>query len=88
MGEYVININWSRGGGGGGSKSESSKLKTYQKGTSLLPAAVLAGTFNQNSITPDTFYGFSDIQGGDGQEAREWQKIQQGVVLNQVHRFF
>lgn len=81
MGEYVININWSRGGGG-------SKTNTYQKGTSLLPAAVLAGTFNQNSITPDTFYGFSDIQGGDGQEAREWQKIQQGVVLSQVHRFF
>ena len=80
MGEYVININWSRGGG--------SKTNTYQKGTSLLPAAVLAGTFNQNSVSPDTFYGFSDIQGGDGQEAREWQKIQQGVVLNQVHRFF
>lgn len=80
MGEYVININWSRGGG--------SKTNTYQKGTSLLPAAVLAGTFNQNSVSPDTFYGFSDIQGGDSQEAREWQKIQQGVVLSQVHRFF
>lgn len=48
MGEYVININW--GGGNGGSKTN-----TYQKGTSLLPAAVLVGTFNQNSITPDTF---------------------------------
>ena len=81
MGEYVININW--GGGRSGSKTN-----TYQKGTSLLPAAVLAGTFNQNSVAPDTFYGFSDIQGGDGQEAREWQKIQQGVVLSQVHRFF
>lgn len=80
MGEYVININWGSGGG--------SKTNTYQKGTSLLPAAVLAGTFNQNSVSPDTFYGFSDIQGGDGQEAREWQKIQQGVVLSQVHRFF
>ena len=80
MGEYVININWSKGGG--------SKTNTYQKGTSLLPAAVLAGTFDQNSVSPDTFYGFSDIQGGDGQEAREWQKIQQGVVLSQVHRFF
>ena len=80
MGEYVININWSRGGG--------SKTNTYQKGTSLLPAAVLAGTFNQNSVSPDTFYGFSDIQDGDGQEARKWQKIQQGVVLSQVHRFF
>ena len=88
MGEYVININWNGRSGGGGSKSESSKLKTYQKGTSLLPAAVLAGTFNQNSITPDTLYGFSDIQGGDGQGTREWQKIQQGVVLSQVHRFF
>lgn len=75
MGEYVININWSRGGG--------SKTNTYQKGTSLLPAAVLAGTFDQNSVSPDTLYGFSD-----GQEAREWQKIQQGVVLSQVHRFF
>ena len=80
MGEYVININWSKGGG--------SKTNTYQKGTSLLPAAVLAGTFDQNSVSPDTFYGFSDIQGGDGQEREEWQKIQQGVVLSQVHRFF
>lgn len=71
MGEYVININWSKGGGGGRSSGSGDRLKTYQKGTSLLPAAVLAGTFNQNSVTPDTFYGFSDIQGGDGQEARE-----------------
>ena len=84
MGEYVININW----GGGKGKDSGKKLKTYQKGTSLLPAAVLAGTFDQNSVSPDTFYGFSDIQGGDGQEAREWQKIQQGAVLSQVQRFF
>ena len=80
MGEYVININWSRGGG--------SKTNTYQKGTSLLPAAVLAGTFNQNSVSPDTFYGSADYLTGDGQERKEWQKIQQGVVLSQVHRFF
>ena len=84
MGEYVININWS---GRKGRDSEK-KLKTYQKGTSLLPAAVLAGTFDQNSVSPNIFYGFSDIQGGDGQETREWQKIQQGAVLSQVQRFF
>lgn len=87
MGEYVININWSRGGGGG-SRGEGSKLKTYQKGTSLLPAAVLAGTFNQNSVSPDTFYGSADYLTGDNQERKEWLKIQQGVVLSQVHRFF
>ena len=80
MGEYVININWSKGGG--------SKTNTYQKGTSLLPAAVLAGTFDQNSVAPDTFYGSADYLTGDGQERKEWQKIQQGVVLSQVHRFF
>ena len=80
MGEYVININWSKGGG--------SKTNTYQKGTSLLPAAVLAGTFDQNSVAPDTFYGSSDYLTADGQERKEWQKIQQGVVLSQVHRFF
>ena len=80
MGEYVININWNRGGG--------SKTNTYQKGTSLLPAAVLAGTFDQNSVAPDTFYGSADSLTGDGQERKEWLKIQQGVVLSQVHRFF
>ena len=89
MGEYVININWNKGGGGGGRSSGSGKKqKTYLDGHSLLPAAVLGRIFDQNSVAPDTFYGFSDIQGGDGQEAREWQKIQQGVVLSQVHRFF
>lgn len=89
MGEYVININWSRGGGGGGRSSGSgNKQKTYLDGHSLLPAAVLGRIFDQNSVSPDTFYGFSDIQDGDGQEARKWQKIQQGVVLSQVHRFF
>lgn len=80
MGEYVININWNGGGG--------SKTNTYQKGTSLLPAAVLADTFDQNSVSPDTFYGSADYLTGDGQERKEWQKIQQGVVLSQVHRFF
>lgn len=81
MGEYVININWSRGGGG-------SKTNTYQKGTSLLPAAILGGVFDQNSVAPDTFYGSEDYLTGDNQERKEWIKIQQGVVLNQVHHFF
>lgn len=80
----VININWN----GGRSKSKSSKLKTYQKGTSLLPAAVLAGTFNQNSITPDTLYGINNVYDEEGQITKKWEKIQQGVVLSQVHRFF
>lgn len=88
MGEYVININWSRGGGGGRSSGSGKKQKTYLDGHSLLPAAVLGRIFDQNSVAPDTWYGFSDIQGGGGQEVREWQKIQQGVVLSQVHRFF
>lgn len=70
MGEYVININWSRGGGGG-SRGEGSKLKTYQRGTSLLPAAILAGTFNQNSVTPDTLYGTQDIITEENQELNQ-----------------
>lgn len=86
MGEYVININWSNGGRR--SKGEDSKLKTYQKGTSLLPAAVLADTFNQNSVAPDTFYGRSDCLSGDNQEVSQWLKIQQGAVLGIHHHFF
>lgn len=82
MGEYVININWSSGG------REKSKTNTYQEETSLLPTAVLAGTFDQNSLSPDTLYGISDLQDEDGQEAREWRKIHQNVVLSLVHRFF
>ena len=85
MGEYVININWNGGKRNGGREK---KLKTYLDGHSLLPAAVLGRVFDENSVIPDTLYGFSDIQGGNGQEVREWQKIQQGVVLSQVHRFF
>ena len=84
MGEYVININW--GGGGGGSRDK--KLKTYLNGTSLLPAAVLGRVFDENSVVPDTFYGSSDYLTGDGQERKEWQKIQQGVVLSQAKHFF
>lgn len=88
MGEYVININWGRGGGGGRSSGSGNKQKTYLDGHSLLPAAVLGRIFNQNSVAPDTFYGSADYLTGDGQERKEWQKIQQGVVLSQVHRFF
>ena len=88
MGEYVININWSRGGGGGRSSGSGNKQKTYLDGHSLLPAAVLGRIFDQNSVSPDTFYGSSDYLTGDNQERKEWQKIQQGVVLSQVHRFF
>lgn len=87
MGEYVININWSRGGGKGRDGSEK-KLKTYLNGHSLLPAAVLAGTFNQNSVAPDNFYGIYDLQAEDGQTAKQWQIIQQGIVLSQANHFF
>lgn len=89
MGEYVININWSRGGGGGGRSSGSGKKqKTYLDGHSLLPAAVPGRIFDQNSVTPDNFYGSTDYLTGDGQERKEWLKIQQGVVLSQTNRFF
>ena len=88
MGEYVININWSKGGGGGKSSGSGKKLKTYLDGHSLLPAAVLGRIFDQNSVAPDTFYGSADSLTGDGQERKEWLKMQQGVVLSQVHRFF
>ena len=67
MGEYVININW----GGGKGSGRKNKLKTYLNGTSLLPAAVLAGTFDENSTTPNTLYGINNIQGGDGQETKQ-----------------
>lgn len=84
MGEYVININWS----GGRSSGSGDRLKSYQRGTSLLPAAVLAGTFNENSVAPDTFYGTSDFMDGDNQEVKQWLKIQQGAVLSMHHHFF
>ena len=84
MGEYVININWK----GGKGRDSGKKLKTYLNGTSLLPAAVLSRVFDENSVAPDTFYGANDIQTGDGEIVKQWQKIQQGVVLSQVHRFF
>lgn len=86
MGEYVININWN--GGKGSGKGSGNKLKTYLDGHSLLPAAVLSGVFDQNSVAPNTFYGFNDIQDGEGQITKQWQIIQQGVVLSQVNRFF
>lgn len=85
MGEYVININWK---GGKRSGDSSKKLKTYLNGTSLLPAAVLGRVFDENSTTPDTFYGMNDIQDGEGQIMKQWQKIQQGVVLSQAKHFF
>lgn len=89
MGEYVININWSRGGGGGGRSSGSGKKqKTYLDGHSLLPAAVLGRTFDQNSVAPDTFYGSSDYLTGDNQEVSQWLKMQQGAVLDIHHHFF
>lgn len=88
MGEYVININWSRGGGGGRSSGSGNKQKTYLDEHSLLPAAVLGSTFDQNSVSPDTLYGSPDYLTGDGQEIKEWVKMQQGVVLSLVHRFF
>ena len=88
MGEYVININWSRGGGGGRSSGSGNKQKTYLDEYSLLPAAVLGSTFDQNSVSPDTLYGSPDYLTGDGQEIKEWVKMQQGVVLSLVHRFF
>lgn len=89
MGEYVININWSRGGGGGGSRGGSGKKqKTYLDGHSLLPAAVLGRIFDQNSVAPDTLYGSSDFLTGDNQEVSQWLKIQQGAVLDIHHRFF
>lgn len=82
MGEYVININWS---GGKGSDDRDKKLKTYLNGTSLLPAAALDRVFDENSITPDTFYGMNNIQDGT---TKKWEIIKQGVVLSQVNRFF
>ena len=70
MGEYVININWSRGGGGRSSGS-GKKQKTYLDGHSLLPAAVLGYAFDENSVAPDTFYGSSDFQDGEGQTVKQ-----------------
>lgn len=87
MGEYVININWGRGGGKGRDGSEK-KLKTYLDGKSLLPAVVLGRMFDENSVKPDTLYGINDIQDGGGQTTKHWEIIQQGVVLSQVKRFF
>lgn len=87
MGEYVININWGRGGGGGRSSGSGKKLKTYLDGHSLLTAAVLGLGFNENSLTPDTFYGSYDLQTEDG-TTKQWQIIQQGIVLNQANHFF
>lgn len=87
MGEYVININWGRGGGKGRDGSEK-KLKTYLDGHSLLPAAVLGRIFDQNSVAPNTLYGINDIQDGGGQTTKHWEIIQQGVILSQVNRFF
>ena len=84
MGEYVININWK---GGKGSGDEEKKLKTYLHGTSLLPAAMLY-RFNENSVKPDTLYGFSNIQDEDGEIVKQWEKIYQGVVLSQAKHFF
>ncbi len=88
MGEYVININWSGGGSGKGTGGSRNKQKTYLDGHSLLPAVVLGRIFDENSVAPDTFYGMNDIQDGEGQIIKQWQKIQQGVVLSQVNRFF
>ena len=88
MGEYVININWSRGGGGGRSGGSGKKLKTYLDGHSLLPAAVLGRKFNENSLTPDNFYSSYDVQTEDGQTTKQWQIIQQGIVLSQANHFF
>lgn len=89
MGEYVININWSRGGGGGGrSSGGGKKQKTYLDGHSLLPAAVLGRKFNENSLTPDNFYSSYDLQTEDGQTTKQWQIIQQGIVLSQANHFF
>ena len=89
MGEYVININWGRGGGGGkGRGGSEKKLKTYLDGKSLLPAAVLGRKFNENSLTPDTHYGISDFTTEDGQTTKQWQIIQQGIVLSQANHFF
>lgn len=82
MGEYVININWGRGGGSG------KKQKTYLDGHSLLPAAVLDSIFDENSVAPDTFYGSSDFLTADNQEVSQWLKIQQGAVLGIHHHFF
>lgn len=89
MGEYVININWSRGGGGGGRSSGSgNKQKTYLDGHSLLPAVVLGRIFDQNSVAPDNFYSSYDLQTEDGQTTKQWQIIQQGIVLSQANHFF
>lgn len=68
MGEYVININWGRGGGGGRSSGSENKQKTYLDGHSLLPAAVLGSTFDENSVAPDTLYGIKEFLTEDNQE--------------------
>lgn len=67
MGEYVININWS----GGKGRDSGKKLKTYLNGTSLLPAAVLGRVFDENSTTPDTFYGMNDLRDEEGQTLKQ-----------------
>lgn len=80
MGEYVININWN-GGKGSGSKGNTNPF-------AFLAGAATSRIFDENSVKPDTFYGINNVQDGEGQTTKQWQIIQQGVVLSQVKRFF
>lgn len=101
MGEYVININWRRGGGGGRSSGSGKKLKTYLNGDGqevsqwlkIQQGAVLDiyHPFFWSKTTIGTKTGFvlrKDYPSLKDvpETAWQWDKGEEKLIINTVHK--
>lgn len=84
MGEYVININWGKGGGGGRSSGSGDRLKSYGNGSRLLPLSYLINNDEETPLTPNTFYGMEEVRDG----VNKFTITNQGELLKQRGIFF